>query len=304
MRHVRDKRALSLVTSAVWRGEVREATTDELLPALAVARRNQVQGRLARAYPHQLGQVLADVEVSSGLLRRNLSEVTGRLGAAGVPSVLIKCDPAGDNVYGNFDLVIRQREWARAFSALAGWYVHSSVHWLERTGKVLLYPQVGPALHLHNGVTWFGVPVVTADRLLSRAEPGDGGWQVPAPADALRIWLAHALFQNLSLDLSELFAIRGLLTPELVAAARAEAAREGWAAGFEGTLATAQEAIGRLSRAAPVALPVALPATLSLRAAAEHARYLYARGLPRVAARELALRVPLLAAKRRRVLTG
>ena len=56
---------------------------------------------------------------------------------------------------------------------------------------------------------------------------------IPAPADYLRIWLAQALFQNLTLDLSKLLAVRNLLHPTVITAARAEASREGWCSDFD-----------------------------------------------------------------------
>jgi len=153
-------------------------------------------------------------------------------------------------------------------------------------------------------VSWFGVPVLRADRLLARAQRRPDGCLGPAPADELRIWLAHALFQELMLTMSELFTVRGLLAPEVVAEARAEAAGEGWVAGFDGVLTIARAAIARLDRGQPLRLPVPVPVTLSLRTGAEHARHLHLRGQTRAAAREAALRVPLVIAKRRRLLLG
>ena len=123
----------------------------------------------------------------------------------------------------------------------------------------------------------------------------------PAAADRLRIWLAHALFQNLSLDLSELFAVRELLQPEVIRAARGHADREGWRAGFDGALAAAEATIDRLDLGLPVALPMALPMPLSVRVGVEHARYLQRAGENAAAAREAALRIPLVVAKRRRL---
>ncbi len=304
MRITRDLPAAALLADTLWRERPRQAGPGELARALALARRNHVEGRLARAYPGQLPAVLAEVRVVGDLFTRNLGQVSARLRQAGIPAVLIKADAPEDCISDDFDLVIRGQQWDAAVAALTGWYVHLTRYWLERTTKALLFPPVGPALHLHTGVSWFGVPVLRADRLLARAQRRPDGCLGPAPPDELRIWLAHALFQDLMLTMSELFTVRGLLAPGVVGEARAEAAGEGWAAGFDGVLAIARAAIARLDAGQPLRMPVPVPAGLSLRTGAEHARHLLRRGQPRTAAREAALRVPLIIAKRRRLLLG
>jgi hypothetical protein len=301
MRHIRNQSTLTLLTDAVWRGKTHDVTMPELQSAMAVAFRNQVEGRLAGAYPKQLAYVLTEVRVANDLFVRNLNQVAGRLQRAGIPSVLIKAEVPGHCVHSDFDLVVRAWQWEGALAALAGWYVHRSTFWLERSTKAHLYPLVGPALHLHASVSWFGVPVVPTDRLMAQASETEHGCLIPAPADHLRIWLGHALFQNLAFDLSELFALRDLLDPEVTNSAREEAVREGWVAGYDGTLAAAESAIDRLDRAVPVGLPLALPLAVSLRAGAEHACHLLRQGQPRTAVREAALRLPLALAKKRRV---
>jgi O-antigen/teichoic acid export membrane protein len=294
----------SLLADAVWRGSAPAASKPQLREALALARRNHVEGRLASAYPEQLAHVLAEVRTARGLFARNLAQVTGRLGAADIPAVLVKGDLPDDCVRNDFDLVVEERHWDGTFTALAGWYVHSSTYWLERTTKALLFPPVGPALHLHTGISWFGVPVVPAGQLLDRASENGHGCLSPAPVDELRIWLAHAMFQNLALDLSELFAVRDLLRPDLIEAGREEATREGWRTGYDAAIAVACAAIDRLDGGAPLGLPVLLPLPLSLRAGAEHAYHLHLRGQHLAASRAAALRVALVAAKqRRRMLT-
>ncbi|MBX9426964.1 lipopolysaccharide biosynthesis protein [Streptomyces lateritius] len=302
------ERPAPLLVDAVWRGRLRPARDEELLAALAEARRNQVEGRLARAYPRQLAATLTEVELATGLFRRNLVESTDRLRAAGIPTVLIKADLAGDYVYGNFDLVVPPGRLRAAQAALDGWYAHRTTYWLERSTKVLLEPPSGPAAHLHGSVSWFGVPVVPTERLFDRAERpastdgrGDGcAWLTPCPSDRLRIWLAHALFQNLSLDLSELLALRPLLRPEVLAEARDEAAREGWCTGGRQALAAATEAMARLDRGESVPLPLPLPVRTSLRAGAEHSGHLLVEGRVRAATREASLRIPLVMTKRLR----
>ncbi|GAA1505133.1 hypothetical protein GCM10009730_05390 [Streptomyces albidochromogenes] len=293
-----------LLVDSVWRGEVRPAGDAALRRALSLARDNQVEGRLARAYPRQLADVVREVDTANELFRRNLSEVTDRLHDTGIPTVLIKADLAGDYVYGNFDLVVPDGCWEAACDALEGWYVQRSTYWLERSTKVLLEPPRGPAAHLHTAVSWFGVPVMSTARLFGRASPDGGAWMVPHPADELRIWLAHGLFQNLTLDLSELFALRELLVPDIVAEARREAAREGWLGGGARALAVAVDAMRSLDRGTPIRLPVPLPVAASLRVGAEHAFHLLRHGRTSVATREAALRVPLVVAKKRRMLVS
>ncbi|KQX49845.1 MULTISPECIES: hypothetical protein [unclassified Streptomyces] len=303
-----DERSVPLLVDAVWRGRVRPAGDEELLGALAAARRNQVEGRLARAYPRQLGAALTEVERATALFRRNLVESTRLLRAAGIPTVLIKADLAGDYVYGNFDLVVPPGRLGAAQAALTGWYTHRETYWLERTSKVLLEPPTGPAAHLHGSVSWFGVQVVPTEKLFARAgRPEDANgrtngcaWLMPCPSDRLRIWLAHALFQNLTLDLSELLALRALLRPDILAEASREAAREGWSTGGHEALATAVEAMARLDRGEPVPLPVPLRVRTSLRVGAEHTGHLLGERRLRAATREASLRVPLVVTKRLR----
>jgi hypothetical protein len=292
-----------LLVAAVWRGDPRPAGDTAVRHALALARDNQVEGRLARAYPRQLADVVTEVATANALFRANLSEVTGRLDGLGIPTVLVKADLTGDNVYGDFDLVVPEGRWKAACDALEGWYVHRSEYWLERSTKVLLEPRHGPAAHLHTAVSWFGVPVIPTRRLFERAVPDGGPWLVPHPADELRIWLAHGFFQNLSLDLSELLALRDLLpAPDVVAKARREAAREGWPTGADRALTVATEAMRRLDHGLPVRLPVPLPVAASLRVGGEHALHLLRHGRPRAAVREAVLRAPLVVAKKRRML--
>ncbi len=299
MKQIRDQPGVSLLIDAVWRGDAHDATNAELQCALALARSNHVEGQLARAYPRRLPHVLAEVRTANALYARNLLQVTGRLEEARIPAVLIKGDPC-DCIRNDFDLVVDRQHWGGTFTALAGWYVHSTTYWLERSTKALLYPPVGPALHLHTGVSWFGVPVLPAAALLARASGNGHGCLSPAPVDELRIWLAHAVFQNLTLDLSELLAVRHLLRPEIIEAGREDATREGWRVGFDGALAAVDTAIDRLDHGIPTRLPVALSASVALRAGAEHAYHLFREGQTRAGAREAALRVPLVLARTRR----
>lgn len=291
-----------LLVGAVWLGNIRPAGDDELRKALDVARHNQVEGLLARAYPRQLAETLTAVEAWNAIFRRNLHQAAGRLRDAGIPALLIKADAATDHMYGNFDLVVPTGQWRAADAVLSEWGKRRSTHWLERSTTVLLEPPHGPAAHLHSSVSWFGIPVMQTDRLLSRAVPADGRpWLVPCPADQLRIWLAQGLFRNLSLDLSELLAIRPLLQPSMVAAARDAAAREGWAAAERQVLERASHAIHRLDGDAAVQLPVPLPLKASLHVATQHTRHLFQQGRGSVAAREAALRPLLVIAKSRRL---
>jgi O-antigen/teichoic acid export membrane protein len=294
------ERSSQLLAEAVWRGRPRPIGEAALRHALSLARDNQVEGRLARSYPQQLADVLTEVDTANALFRRNLREVTDRLRDAGIPTVLIKAGLATHHVCGDFDLVVPEGRWQAARDVLESWCVGRSTYWLERSTKVLLDPRHGPSVHLHRAVSWFGVPVMSTSRLFDRATPGGGAWLVPRPADQLRIWLAHGLFQNLSIDLSELLALRDLLLLEILDEARREAAREGWLAGYEHALVVVAEAMRRLDQGAPVSLPVPLPAATSLQVGAEHALHLLRNGHLGVATREAALRVPLVVAKRRR----
>jgi hypothetical protein len=291
--------ATTVVAASVWRGEVPQVDDADLTAALQEAERNQVQGVLARRYPERLADLLRSVEAATTEFRANLADATVRLRNAGIQPVLIKADPEGDYVYTNFDLVVGE-QWDAARRALSGWYVRTSGHPLE-PDKLLLHPASGPAAHLHQVVSWFGVPVVPADRLATRASMSTRGWLTPDPADELRIWLAHAVFQNLALDLSELLAIRPLLRPEIVAEAEEEAQREGWRRAFLAALRTARDAVACLDDGRHVSLPVPLGPSASVAVAREHVGHLLRTGHVAAARREAALRGPLAVVKRCRL---
>ncbi|MFF9011747.1 hypothetical protein ACF09C_02075 [Streptomyces sp. NPDC014870] len=294
--------SLRLLVDAVWRDDVRPASDEELLAALAFARGNRVEGRLARAYPRQLATTLDAVSDAARRFRRNLVQSTDRLGAADIPTVLIRADLSGDVVHGDFDLVVPTECWKAAQKALSGWYVERSAHWLERSTSVALEPADGPSAQLHTSVAWRGVSVMATGRLFAHAVPDHDGraWLVPCPADRLRIRLARGLFLDQSLDLSELLALRELLAPEVVAEARAQTAREGWSTGADRALDLATRTMAALDRGEFVPLPLPLPVATSLRTGMEHAGHLLTRGRASTAAREVALRVPLVVAGRLR----
>ena len=83
----------------------------------------------------------------------------------GIPAVLIKADarrPCGASI----DLVIPEQHW-RTRADRARRPVAHSTYWLEHSATALLYPSAGPALQLHTGFSWFGVPVLRTCRLLA-----------------------------------------------------------------------------------------------------------------------------------------
>jgi O-antigen/teichoic acid export membrane protein len=256
--------AVSLLIDTVWRGTARKANDAELYQALALARQNRIEGRLARAYPVQLSGILGEARVTAELFAHNLDQVGSCLHRAGIATVLVKADLPGDRVDTDIDLVVHEQHWNRAFTALADWYVDSSTYQLEHSTMAILCPSTGPKLHLYTSASWFGVPVFPTRRLLARARKGQGGFLVPAPADYLRIWLAQALFQNLTLDLSRLLAVRNLLNPTVIMAARSEAIREGWRSDFDDALTAACRAIASLDQGFSVNLPVPIPVSHSV----------------------------------------
>jgi hypothetical protein len=298
-RSKRSARSLEILIRAVWLDSPpSRVEPSEIEGALRLARRNHVAGRLARAYPKLLPNELARAQEHTAAFRGNLAESTRRLLGAGIQPVLIK---ANDCTYSNFDLVVGDEGWSRAIEALVPWGRRCSRHRAE-PGKVLVHPETGPAAHLHREVSWFGVPIVSSQRLAARSVRNGGDtWWVPEPVDELRIILAHAAFQNLALDLSELLSLRGLLQPRFFEEARAEANAEGWGRGFDFVFALALSATRRLDRADVLPLPFPLPVIGSISIGVEHATYLWRVRKRAAAARETALRMPLILAKRRRL---
>ena len=167
---------------------------------------------------------------------------------------------------------------------------------------MLFYPSQGPAVHLHREVAWFDVPAIPTDELLRDAHrPTGSPCLLPSPIVALRILLAHAVFQNLALTLGDLRTFRVLAGEVDVAEAGSQAGREGWGRGFRDARRTVEWAIQRLDRLEAVPLPLPLSIPQSLLGGFEHALYLARAGSLPYAIREILLRPALVAAKRRRV---
>jgi O-antigen/teichoic acid export membrane protein len=246
---------VSLLTSVAWQGTVSEASAGELTDALALARRNRVEGCLARAYPHQLVHVLADLRAADDLFTRYLHQVTDRLRRARIPAVLIE-DLRRDHICSSIDLVVSEQDWHQALDVLAGWSQYSIVDSRECSAKSVFYPAAGPSLVLHTGFAPYGIRALPADRLVARAFRDPHGTLIPAAADFLRLRLACALFSDRALDLAALRSLRRVMRTEVLTAARAEARREGWGTGFDLTLATAGGAMERLDRGGMLDIPV------------------------------------------------
>jgi len=295
------RRGSAVLIAAVWHGRRLVDPGAELDAALHLATRNQVQGELARVYPDALAAELERVTQGNADFRHRLGEAVGRLRAAGVDPVLIKCDPAADFVYSNFDLVVGGRGWSRSIEALDGWAARYSGHRLE-PDKLILHPPTGPAAHLHRDASWFGVVAVEAAKLRRHAERDEvTGVLRPDPTDELRLLVAHAVFQNLAFDLGELLAMRTELARGAdPVEARRRCAVDGWGAPFAAAFGLALRTMAALDRMDPVALPVPLPPLVSLRDGLVHAAHLLRQGRGAMGLREVALRAPLVAAKLRR----
>jgi hypothetical protein len=289
-----------VLAAAVWHRRTAADVDDEVLAAAhALARRNEVEGLLARMHPDRLRDALTDVEERSNAFRRNLRQVGDRLSAAGLQPILIKADPAADYEYSNFDIVVGRDGWAPAIRALEGFFERVSSDVTE-PNKLILHPRHGPAAHLHAAVSWFNVPAVSLAGLRARAiRRPDESWWTPAPPDALRIALAHAAFQTLAFDLRDLLGLRALLTErDVVRDAQHAAASEGWSRGHRMVLRAAMDAMRRLDAEEAVALPRPLPVTAAILVAAEHASHLWRTRLRTEAVREALLRPALIATKR------
>jgi hypothetical protein len=138
----------SLLVEAIWR-DSNPPDEPELRAALALGQLNRVEGRLARAFPTQIAEVLADVHIAAYWYTRVLRDATSRLHRAMIPAVLIEERIRGDSVCGYINLVIPRRYWQRAVGA-----------WLTVTPSaaaaghdpdpdmILIQPPAGPSLRL------------------------------------------------------------------------------------------------------------------------------------------------------------
>jgi hypothetical protein len=216
----------------------------------------------------------------------------------------VKTDPRRDFEYGNFDLVVGDDGWSAAQRALEPWGERSTRYRLERSTKLIVHPASGPAAHLHRWLSWFDLPLMDTERLRAGSRPGPvAGLRVPGPADDYRSLLAHALFQNLAVDLADLLCLRDLLHEaegdgtDLIADASRASDAEGWGQAFRAAHRSVTAALADLDAGRPTRLPLPLPLRTAIRAGTEHARHLARTARPGAAARELALRAPLVVRK-------
>lgn len=294
-------RAWEILVRTCWLGQaVAGVSDDELAATLRLARRNDVEAGVVRAYAARLPVELAALEKAVAGYRENLGESCRRLAEAGVRAILIKATPDEDFTYSNFDLVVGDDGWGRAVEALRSWVVRTSQYPLERGTKLLLYPATGPAVHLHREVAWFDIPAIPTAGLRAEAVAARGvDCLLPSQVDALRILVAHAAFQNLALSLGDLLAFRRLADEGTLADAMRSAELEGWGRGFRSAARTASQAMRRLDRLEATRLPAPLSLSDTLVGGVGHALHLAGTRRFAAAARELALRGPLVAAKRR-----
>ena len=299
--------------AAAWRRQALAGVDDhELAAARSLARRNLVEGLLLQTYRDRFPAAEhRRMEAGAVRYRTNLAEVGRRLTAAGCDAVLIKSGlettssrlgPAHTALeYGDFDLVVGPDGWSPAVAALRSWGEPARPHPLE-PGKLMVQPRVGPGAHLHRRASWFGIPVIPTARLRAgaRRDPAMHGLLLPARPDALRLWVAHAVFQNLAFDLSELLQVRSLAARETATEAARAADAEGWGRSFRMALGVAAAAVSRLDHGEPIRLPLPLPLLPSLLGGLEHGIHLVRCYRWPFALRELAQRPMLVAAQRRR----
>lgn len=295
-------RAWEILVRTCWLSRpVPDASDDALVAALQLARRNEVEAPFVRAYADKLRDEMAEIDAGIAAYHRNLGEACELLARAGVRPILIKALPDDDYTYTNFDVVVGDDGWDRSVEALRPWAVSTSRYPLERRTKLLLYPPAGPAAHLHREVAWFDIPAIPTADLRAGAAPAQGvDCLLPSDVDALRILLAHAIFQNLALSLGELLTLRRLSEEAaVVAAAQQRAEVEGWGIGFRSAVRTARRTMDRLDRLEYVRLPVPLSIPASVVGGATHALHLLKARDVAASVRELALRGPLVVAKLR-----
>jgi hypothetical protein len=313
-------RARIVLLEAVWHGKASRLVEDThvLVAALEMARRNLVEAALVGTYADHFPFVQQErLQRAARTLWRNLREVGSLLSSAGVPAVLIKSGidlrpqslqrrvQTSPNVglraseYGDFDLVVGHDYWSSAVRALDRWG-KTRTHRIE-PGKLMVSPADGPAAHLHRAAGWFGVPVLPTQQLRARARPAHdlGGLLLPAPPDELRIWLAHAAFQELAFDLSELVYLRPLASAAVLAEAQVEAEREGWPRAFRAASQRAAAAMQELDAGRVITLPVLLSPAATLVGGAEHGINLLRSRHLSAGCRGLLVNPLLVAAKRR-----
>lgn len=282
------------IASAVWCDGSVPLHDGSWREVLGWASANRVRGLVVRRAVHPDPAEVASLDAARSAFVDGLVEVAARLHDAGVAPLLVKTDLDRDFEYSNVDVVVGDDGWDAARTALRGWGREERRYRLERT-KVIVHPPTGTPIHLHRTMSWFDIPLFDTDALRRNAHPSEvAHLLVPDPADELRTLLAHALFQNLTLDLADLLRLRETGTPATRATAASRAATEGWADGFAAVLATVDEVMHALDAGRPVSLPAPLGVSVALRGGLEHARHLLRRGRGAASLREVGLRGPLV----------
>ncbi len=248
--------ATNLLIETVWRGNAAKDIDEQLNQLLEIARVNGVEGRLAQLYPGQLADVLSRVHGATYLYAAVLRDAGKRLQHGGIPAVLIEEGLSGFRSRGNVDLVIPKQYWRYIPRILSD---ENSIY-IEEAGKIFIHPPAGPSIYIYPDLSWLGAQFLQTGRLLAHSVRTRDGILVPSRADYLRILLGHAIFQQQSLDLSQLLVLWGLIRrPAVIMAARTEAANEGWSDGFERMLSLASDSIDCLEQGQEISLPVQPP---------------------------------------------
>lgn len=245
----------SLLIETIWQEKKPKVLDVELRAALNLGCLNRVEGRLARAYPAQLADVLSEVNDATLSYVRVLHHAAQCLHRARIPALLIEEGLRGDSVWASVNFVIPRRHWQRASSALSGDGALRALVHQEQSERVVSHSTAQLRLRLHTDLSWLGIQFLPVENLMAHARRNREGVLVPSPVDHLRIVLGHSLVQQRELYLSELLVLWDLMHPAVVMSARAEAGREGWLRSFDEMLALAENAINLLDQGQPIALP-------------------------------------------------
>lgn len=254
----------SILINAIWWENNPEVTEAELRSALALALLNRVEGRLARAYPLELADLLSEVNNATESYVRIIHHAAHHLRHARIPALLIEDGRISDSASGGVNLVVPRRYWRGALSALSMGDARRIALHPDQHERALIELSEGHRLELHTDLSWLGTQFLPTNQLMARARRGKEGLLEPSRVDYLRIILGRALIHHRQLYLSQLLILWDLMSPAVVMAARIEAGREGWLRSFDDMLALAENAINMLDQGQSIPLPVTPSALQSL----------------------------------------
>lgn len=178
---------------------------------------------------------------------REFEPVAAALEGAGIEAVLFKAARGLPYRSSNLDLLVRPGRMGEAAGVLESLGHLRLPHYREP--RKLLYRRFRAGrsvlcVHLHEAVSWGRILILDGGAVVDRSRPSpEGRFRIASAEDLILITLAHALYENDGIRLSDLRALRlAACAPGISwSCVQARARDHGWAAGLAAMLGLAVE---------------------------------------------------------------